>query len=331
MNRPYEIVTTHKDRKILVVKQPFNPEATEELKRDDFDIIFIDTPEVSYPEFRYFMAWFSPLTSKKCQLKPLFLTSLFNEDPEKLLPLFDGFALSPLDESVQNRSEEILEFIEHSDMMPMEGEILSEMDMFVRLTQRCVTRGIFELTSSSLPSCRKGLSAIYAACIELQDYKGLPTHPNDTYLREYIESLREQGFVQQGKFLHRIHLCPICKGDHLLFSESCTKCESSHLSEEDMIHHFRCANIAPESEYMYDGRLRCPKCKRTLRHIGIDYDRPAKVSVCFDCGATIMRPAMKVSCAECQNVTVPRLLIPHDIYEYTLTPKGKQAALDYVI
>ena len=141
----------------------------------------------------------------------------------------------------------------------------------------------------------------------------------------FNQTLRELGYAQRKKFEERIHVCPHCYGSHLFYMESCPKCDSSHLKEEPVLHHFRCANISPESSYAYDGELRCPKCHQMLRHIGVDYDRPANVYTCQECNHTFLHTRMKVFCTSCKKVSRPSELLPQDIYSYEFTTEGLQA------
>lgn len=320
----YDIVTNKVGRRILRARDYIDIDANDNIAYEDFDIVFLDTPQLSYNTIRHMLGKTSPLISRKCRLKPRFMTVFNSSRLEKLEALIDGFAQSATDDTVTLRSEEILEQIKNLQIIPKDSEIDDERDFFRRLTQYCISRSLLDFTASTIPSLAKGLSAIYSAYVDIHETVGCGNNPDDTNLRRIVESCIEKGYIEPKQFVERIHLCPKCHSDSLLFSECCTKCKSSNLTSEDMIHHFRCANISPESEYLYDGKLRCPKCRHFLRHIGIDYDRPGKVHVCNNCGETQLHSEMKVTCAVCGLVTQPHLLIPYDIQEWTFTPKGKK-------
>lgn len=97
------------------------------------------------------------------------------------------------------------------------------------------------------------------------------------------------------------------------------------MHQESVLHHFRCANVSPESTYEYDGQLRCPKCRHFLRHIGVDYDRPSEIYTCQDCGNTSLHSDMRVFCTQCHSTLKTSELHPFEIYEYEFTPKGQIA------
>ncbi len=321
---PYSIDTNKLGRKILTIKRYIDIDAAEELGVDDFDMTFIDTPNISYNAVRYLLAKTSPLISKKCRLKPRFLTVFNRNDFSSLRPLIDGFAQSAVDDEVTVRAEDILRNIENLHLKHDYGAVGTENDFFIGLCRYCLSRGMLDFTASTMLTLQKGLSAVYSAYVDIHETVGCGNNPDDKNLRKMVEWLLEYEYIKPVKFVERIHLCPVCQSSVLLFSECCSKCQSSNIKEEDMIHHFRCANISPESEYLYDGELRCPKCKHFLRHIGIDYDRPAKVYTCNECGVSQMHSGMKVICAVCGHTTQPHTLTPYDIKEYTFTQAGIQ-------
>ncbi len=319
---PYRIDTNGAGRRILSITRYFDVDATEELNADDFDIVFIDMPQASYNAIRILLGRTSPLISKKCRLKPRFVTAFNRNDFTRLSPLIDGFVQSAVDNEVAVRSEEIFHALSDLEIQPGHGVVRTEKDFFIGISQYCMSRGRNNFIASTIPSISRGLSSVYSAYVEIHETVGCGNNPDDKNIRNMVQWFLEEGFVTPVKFVERIHLCPMCQSAALLFSECCQKCHSSNIREEEMIHHFRCANIAPESEYLYDGELRCPKCKHFLRHIGVDYDRPARVQTCNECGATQMHSEMKVLCSVCGNVTQPHLLTPYDIKEYAFTQEG---------
>jgi len=318
----YSIETNKLGRRILIIKEYFNLDDVDELHIDDFDITFIDTPHLSYTAVRYLLGKTSPLISKKCRLKPRFLTVFNHNNFNSLRPLIDGFAQSALDDEVTALAEGILRNIDNLNLKHHKEIVNTENEFFIGLCRYCLSRGRLEFTASTMQSLQKGLSAVYSAYVDIHETVGCGNNPDDKNLRQMVDWLLESDYIEPVKFVERIHLCPACQSSVLLFTECCDKCQSSNIKEEDMIHHFRCANISPESEYMYDGELRCPKCKHFLKHIGIDYDRPAKVYTCNECGATQLHSDMKVMCAVCGHTTQPHKLTPYDIKEYRFTQTG---------
>lgn len=319
---PYRIDSNKLGRRILTINKYVDIDAIDGLKSEDFDITFLNIPDLSYNVVRLLLAKTSPLISKKCRLKPRFLTVFNRNDFSSLQPLIDGFAQTSVDDEVTTRSEDILRTMDTLHIKHEYDVVNSENDFFMHLCRYCLSRGILTFTASTMQSLRKGLSAVYSAYVEIHETVGCGSNPDDRNLRTMVSMYIDAGYIEPVKFVERIHLCPACQSSLLIFSECCRKCHSSNLKVEDMIHHFRCANISPESEYQYDDELRCPKCKRFLQHIGIDYDRPARVYSCNECGTTQMHSDMKVICAMCGHTTQPDTLTPYDIKEYTFTQAG---------
>ena len=68
--------------------------------------------------------------------------------------------------------------------------------------------------------------------------------------------------------------------------------------------------------------LICPKCHKKLRHIGVDYDRPAVVYTCKDCENSFTSPITKSTCCYCQSTFPVNALVPRDVEDYEITEEG---------
>lgn len=80
-------------------------------------------------------------------------------------------------------------------------------------------------------------------------------HLNEMFM--FIDTMVEFGSLRIHRFLLKEHLCPKCNHSHLLYTECCPKCGSSNLKFQNIIHHFSCANVSPESSYNVGGMLIC--------------------------------------------------------------------------
>ena len=65
-----------------------------------------------------------------------------------------------------------------------------------------------------------------------------------------------------------------------------------------------------------------------LRHIGVDYDRPADVHTCGECGHTFMHTTMKVHCTNCGSTHKTSSLQPADIIRYRYTEEGIRSIIN---
>lgn len=143
-----------------------------------------------------------------------------------------------------------------------------------------------------------------------------------------LEAAKEQGLLDKS-FADHIHLCGSCHGNYLNFQETCPSCHSNDITINDMIHHFVCAHVAPEADFIKDDHLECPKCNKTLRHIGIDYDKPSSIFTCNSCSNEFQNPRMQALCFDCEQVSPLTKLKQVTIGNYSLTAKGESRLLEY--
>lgn len=316
----YKIVTNSNGRRILIVNKVLDVDRTPELHDDDFDAIYINIAHRAYEENRLIARWTSPMRVEKCYLKPRFATSSLEEFMHFASYLIDGFCATPFDDRFTDYIEEVYNNLEKFGIKrEIHNDLQTTAKFLSNLVKYDISRGRLSYTNHTIRGLAKGYTAAYLAWYDNQE-----SLQHDERMKFNLK-MEELGFAEKSKFIDRIHTCPNCGHSHLLFVESCPRCSSSNIHQESIIHHFRCANVSPESTYENDGELRCPKCKKILRHIGVDYDRPAMVYTCLDCNNTFLSSAMRVVCSNCGNITSPDKLIPVDVWEYRLTRTGLAA------
>lgn len=318
-NSTYKIITNSRNRRILVVHRLMNAAQAEEFEKEDFDAIFVDVVHRTYEETRLIMRWLSPTRVGKCFLKPRFGNSDLQGVMRHSTDLFDGFCDNANDETFAEFIEDVYKNIEKYDInQEITTDLSTTSRILANLVKFDITRGRLNFTNYAVKGMSQGYSARYLAMYDNQETLQLDER------MKFAHKLEELGYASRQKLVDRIYVCKECGDSHQLFIECCPKCKSSDIRQESMIHHFRCANVAPEPDYYKDGALVCPKCRRALRHIGVDYDRPATVYSC-SCGNTFLNSSMKVVCTHCHNQSSPEELVPVDIYEYKLTPLGIKA------
>lgn len=317
--RNYEIVTNECGHRILVVNGLLFMEREKELTYDSFDSIFVNFSDNSSPMNMAVIWKVWPAFFPKCWLKPIFLSGKLKNRVGHYGEIVDGFAHGPLSENMAQKITDILASIRQSGISTEMRETYTTEDFFISLCRFYLSRGKRFFTSSTV--------RLYASGYTLQ----LSLLFGETFFGNrhvhFQQNLLNMGYIRQIRLIERLHYCPGCYGSHLLFVEACPGCRSSNVHEEGVLHHFRCANVSPESTYLYDGQLRCPKCRHFLRHIGVDYDRPASVYTCRDCDKTFLTPKIKVVCGDCGKTWNTEELFPQDVVEYEFTPEGIRAFL----
>jgi len=137
------------------------------------------------------------------------------------------------------------------------------------------------------------------------------------------EQLAGKGMLTR-RFFDRLHCCPDCGSSRLNVREECRSCRSAHLREEGIIHHFSCAHEALEHNFRQDGQLVCPKCAKTLRHIGLDYDKPGSATVCQSCGKADDAASVGFLCLDCGAHRDSKAMPARDWHSYELTGRAVQ-------
>jgi hypothetical protein len=130
------------------------------------------------------------------------------------------------------------------------------------------------------------------------------------------------------EFFERMHVCPECGDARLLFREVCARCRSADLRRGGVIHHYRCGHVAAEEAFRRGSDLSCPSCSHPLRHIGIDYERPASIVFCNTCALRAGEGTTEARCICCGGVHLPAALPERIVWKYVLTEGGRRAAAD---
>ena len=140
-----------------------------------------------------------------------------------------------------------------------------------------------------------------------------------------LEWLAGHGYLERS-FAEKIHLCPYCSHYALNFQEVCPRCRSADVDIVEMVHHFRCGHVGPESEFRVAVRFVCPKCSRPVRHLGVDYERPSSNYLCGACRHVFVDPPVSCLCLRCGEDFGVARAETRAIHAYSLSEKGAIAA-----
>ena len=153
------------------------------------------------------------------------------------------------------------------------------------------------------------------------DYPLMAGFPDARALLEHLAD--EQLFLRE--FFHRAHVCDRCGSSRLNVEEQCSGCGSGQLSQTNVVHHYHCGNQAPQASFVVGDKLICPKCRKELRHFGVDYDKPGTVVCCDACGKVMDEPNVTFVCMDCCHATPGDGIETLDWFHYHLTDEGKLA------
>lgn len=321
VNPKYHIITNSSHRRVLVIHDVVDVDHDPGLSFEDFDAIFINVIDSVMDRNKLAIRLASPLHSEKCRFKPCFVTQRLKGWLGKFEVLVDGYASTPDDTSMNRKIEEIYGNFQRLNFLLGTEPVATHAEEVVRLCRYAISRGRYTFSSEPAPGLSDGYMSLYYHTLWLPGEQSIQQQERDYFHKQLLKL----GYARRTRFIERMHVCPSCNDTHLLFFESCPKCQSSDIHEEAVIHHFRCANVSPESTYQWDGELRCPKCKHLLRHIGVDYDKPSSIYTCHQCDNNFMYPDMRVLCTQEQRVWRPDQLRAVDVEEYEFTPEGIKA------
>jgi len=141
-----------------------------------------------------------------------------------------------------------------------------------------------------------------------------------------LNSLVKRGYLESKETINELQMCPGCEGGLLNFKHCCPNCQSVDLSTEPFVHCFTCGNVGPVSEFMKHQELVCHRCQTTLKHIGIDYDKPLEDKICKRCQHRFFEPHTLSICFSCKQVGEPDALKTRKLNAFQLTKKGEQFA-----
>jgi GGDEF domain-containing protein len=152
-------------------------------------------------------------------------------------------------------------------------------------------------------------------------------HHEESRVLELLEWAQKEQLLT-AEFKDRVYLCGNCSNGFLLYREVCPHCASANVQASDIIHHFPCAYVGPVADYRKEAGdvLVCPKCRKALRHIGVDYDKPSIVNHCNNCDKNFQDVYVKAKCISCCNDVEVQYLISHNINEYKIASKGASVA-----
>ncbi len=254
--------------------------------------------------------------SSKLMLTPIFIEAVSEQT--------DGLRSLTVDAIIEDVSElrQYLTRISHIQQRISELQIPSQLryeeEVLHTLLGYMYTRSIEQITPVQDISCRSGFRYPILSEYDL-------IHRHRSLHQDILQQGEEHGLFY-GDFADVSYVCNQCSGGFLHYREVCPKCLTAHISTHEMVHHFRCAHVAPLKDFQRfeDGTsfLHCPKCNHNLKHIGIDYDKPSQVHQCHTCEHEFQFFSVKAKCVSCSNDQLVDHLIKKEFKAYTVTQRA---------
>lgn len=282
-----------------------------------YDALLLEYTNVDYA--RYIIKTVRSHHDPELYLKPIFIFNISRTPDAMMAGLIDGSLISLnhidiIEESVKRLYLKINELYLPKGIS-FEAKVINKMVNLLYTRDRNTLKP-FQYFQSSLGYIYPEISINF-------------DHHDESRVLEILD-IAEKEDLLTASFEQRIYLCPNCSGGYLNYREVCPKCNSSDSSANELVHHFRCAYVGPIQDYQnaIDDHLNCPKCNKTLRHIGVDYDKPSVLFNCNHCSHTYQDYNVKALCHLCSHDHDVENLVARSIKSYQLTKKGESVALN---
>jgi len=144
--------------------------------------------------------------------------------------------------------------------------------------------------------------------------------------RDVMERLSDAGMLQR-MFSERVNVCPKCGSGSVLYREVCPHCHGAAVAQPEVIHHFPCAGVF-RTELFGEGESKvCPKCRKPLRHVGVDHEYIEAEFICETCGRASSVIPTYGRCLECGEQFAAEESGVDDWYDYIPTDQWDDAVL----
>ena len=116
-------------------------------------------------------------------------------------------------------------------------------------------------------------------------------------IESYLKDLESQGKIVKLANKKEIS-CNQCDSVKVIQTFFCPSCKESDFKLTKLIEHFNCGNFSEEADYE-DGK--CPKCKKEIKALGVDYRVLRDRYLCKNCGEIFQELSSHFLCSKCEN------------------------------
>jgi hypothetical protein len=118
---------------------------------------------------------------------------------------------------------------------------------------------------------------------------------------DILRTLQVLGIVKEEPFDY-IRKCSRCDHHGMVVKVACPACGSTNTDQGKVIEHLPCGNIDLESKFQApENGLVCPKCRKKLKAIGVDYVKPGSFCFCLSCKTLSPEGRMQFVCLNCAS------------------------------
>lgn len=145
--------------------------------------------------------------------------------------------------------------------------------------------------------------------------------PMDSFI--WLTKLCDKGWLETVELTNRVRYSPCCQSGHLNYIDLCPQCQGIDIQLQSSLHCFNCGHVAPQEDFRKTSSLSCPNCLQSLRHIGVDYDRPIETQRCNSCDSLFIDAEVQASCLDCDTLHSLSSLLIRNLHRYKLSLAGR--------
>ncbi|MCH7421200.1 hypothetical protein [Shewanella sp. MM_2022_3] len=146
-------------------------------------------------------------------------------------------------------------------------------------------------------------------------------HPEESFT--WLGELQKSQLIEKAELSNRLRFCPGCHSGHLNYIDVCPQCHSIDIELQSSLHCFNCGHVGAQASFRKLNTLSCPNCLQSLRHIGVDYDRPIENQHCNSCQTLFVDAVVEAKCLHCQLSSKLDDLHVRNVYSFKLAIPGR--------
>ncbi|MBA4718203.1 MAG: hypothetical protein HRO68_03530 [Nitrosopumilus sp.] len=178
----------------------------------------------------------------------------------------------------------VFDILEIPLSMPKVTSIIEKIKQEYHDEKEYHTQNIIQLILST----RKNINVL-----ELSELTGT----NSKTIKEFLEFLESS---DKAKNIGKTKMISCNNCESILVEEFflCPNCNLEKFTQKDLIEHYSCGNVSLEKEYKDE---MCPKCKKLITAVGVDYRKIHEYFICNECKEKFSEPKSMYSCKKCNS------------------------------
>ncbi len=116
-------------------------------------------------------------------------------------------------------------------------------------------------------------------------------------VQSYLKTLESQGIVIQLQD-RKETVCSDCSSLNIESVFQCPNCNGINYKQATLIEHYSCGNVSLQETYVDE---KCPKCRKKIEVLGVDYKLIKDLFICRDCQNKFPEPKSSFQCQRCNT------------------------------